>query len=78
MCACSLPLRQRKDRKSSVLGRRLVRQVTTARLWAWFFRAGVINAGGPGELGGDWANFLCACSLGLCTQSEASLLGTHI
>lgn len=31
----SLPLKQRKDKKSSVLGRRLVRQLTVARLWFW-------------------------------------------
>lgn len=68
--SCSLPLKQRKDKKSSVLGWRLVRQVTMARLWLCLHRADVINIGGPGELGGDCANFLCACSLGLHKQTN--------
>lgn len=78
-CACSLPLKQRKDKKSSVLGRCLVGQGTTARGCVWLLCVDVINTGGLGLLVGDWANFLCACSLGLSRHAHApSHKHTHI
>lgn len=64
-----LPRRQRKVRKSSVLGFLLER----SEIWV----AGGGNNGSTifigvvlGLFGWDWANFLCACSLGLWKQEH--------
>lgn len=64
-----LPRRQRKVRKSSVLGFLLER----SEIWV----AGGGNNGSTifigvvlGLFGWDWANFLCACSLGLWKQEQ--------
>lgn len=64
-----LPRRQRKVRKSSVLGFLLER----SEIWV----AGGGNNGSTifigvvlGLFGWDWANFLCACSLGLWEQEH--------
>ena len=54
VCVCT-PLKQRKERKSSVLGRRLVRQLEVEELLLCVEEG---DTKGPGELGGECANFL--------------------